>query len=92
MSKFFIRLGVLNKILSIPFIVALVQLFLIIFELFFQDKRNNVVIDIYSKALGQILIIIIPYIKCFSLSNQKKSQMSMFKKKLFTLFYLIISL
>ena len=81
MSKFCIKLGTFNKILSIPFLLALTQIILIIFELYFPGERKNVIMDPYSEGLGQIAIIIIPYIKCFSISNQKEKTKCQFTKK-----------
>ena len=71
MSKFCIKVGTFNKIISIPFLLALIQLIITIFELFYPEKIKHPFLGFYSESLGQIAIIIIPYLKCFSISAQK---------------------
>ena len=71
MSKFYIKIGTFNKIISIPFLLALIQLIITIFELFYPEKIKHPFLGFYSESLGQIAIIIIPYLKCFSISAQK---------------------
>ena len=81
MSKFFIKIGTFNKIISIPFLHALVQIIITINELFYPEKIKCPLINFYPDALAQIAIIIIPYIKCFSITNQKKKAKCQCSKK-----------
>ena len=81
MSKFCVKLGAINKKLSFPFFLALVQIVLIIFELYFPEQKINSVLSFYSEAFAQTAIIIIPYIKCLSISNQKEKTKCQCSKK-----------
>jgi hypothetical protein len=72
MPKFFIKLGTFNKILLFPFLLALSKIILFIFEAYYPEKQRNIILDGISKSFGQMAIKIIPYLKCFSLSNQKE--------------------
>ena len=71
MSKFYIKVGSFNKILSIPFLLALIQLIITIFEIFYPENIKHQLLGFYSESLGEILLIIIPYLKCFSISTKK---------------------
>ena len=95
MAKFCIRLGRLNKILSIPFLLTLIQIVLSIYNIYITNKISVSFIASVGQSLGQIAIKIIPYIKCFSISSQKektKCQCQCSKKKYFALFYLALYL
>ena len=71
MSKFYIKVGSFNKILSIPFLLALIQLIITIFEIFYPENIKHQLLGFYSESLGEIVLIIIPYWKCFSISTKK---------------------
>ena len=81
MPKFCIKIGTFNKIISIPFLLALVEIIIKIFELFYPEKIKCPFMRLYPDALGQIAIIIIPYIKCFSITTQKKKAKCQCSKK-----------
>ena len=74
MAKFCIRLGRFNKILLIPFLLTLVQIAITIYKLYFPKESGSFLIGIVGESLGQMAIIIIPYIKCFSVSRQKEKE------------------
>ena len=72
MPKFCIKLGTFKKVLLFPFLLALANIILIIFKLFYPEKQENLVMDGFSMAFGIMAVKIIPHLKCFSLSNQKE--------------------
>jgi len=74
MAKFCIRLGRFNKILLIPFLLTLVQIVITIYKLYFPKESGSFFIGGVGESLGQMAIIIIPYIKCFSVSRQKEKE------------------
>ena len=74
MAKFCIRLGRFNKILLIPFLLTLVQIAITIYKLYFPKESGSFFIGGVGESLGQMAIIIIPYIKCFSVSRQKEKE------------------
>ena len=74
MAKFCIRLGRFNKILLIPFLLTLVQIAITIYKLYFPKESGSFLIGGVGESLGQMAIIIIPYIKCFSVSRQKEKE------------------
>jgi len=72
MAEFCIRLGRFNKILSIPFLLTLIQIVISIYYLYITNKISVSFIASVGQSLGQIAIKIMPYIKCFSISSQKE--------------------
>ena len=92
MSKLLIKLGALNKKLLFPFFLALAQIILLIFELYYPERQNISFIDLYSEALGQIAIIIIPYLRCFSISHKKDKFKCQCSKKNFLHYFILLSL
>ena len=94
MAKFCIRLGRFNKILSIPFLLTLIQIVISIYYLYITNKISVSFIASVGQSLGQIVIKIIPYIKCFSISSQKEKTNGNVnaQKKYFALFYLALYL
>ena len=74
MAKFCIRLGRFNKILLIPFLLTLVQIAITIYKLYFPKESGSFLIGGVGESLGRMAIIIIPYIKCFSVSRKKKKK------------------
>ena len=92
MAKFFVKLGAFNKIILIPFLLALAKIFIIIVEHFYPEERKNLIMDSFSMSFGHIAIIIIPYIKCFSLSNQKKKTKCQCSKKNFLHYFILLIL
>ena len=92
MAKFFVKLGAFNKIILIPFLLALAKIFIIIVEHFYLEERKNLIMDSFSMSFGHIAIIIIPYIKCFSLSNQKKKTKCQCSKKNILHYFILLIL
>ena len=92
MAKFFVKLGAFNKIILIPFLLALAKIFIIIVEHFYPEERKNLIMDSFSMSFGHIAIIIIPYIKCFSLSNQKKKTKCQCSKKNILHYFILLIL
>ena len=82
MSKFYIKVGSFNKILSIPFLLVLIQLIITIFEIFYPENIKHQFLGFYSESLGEILLIIIPYLKCFSISAKKDKKNANVQKKI----------
>ena len=72
MSKSIIKIGEFKKILLLPFLLALTQIITIVFDDIIHEKVKNHALESTSVGLGQILIIIIPHIKLFSISNKKE--------------------
>ena len=96
MSKFCIRVGECNKKLLIPFLLALIQIISNIFNLFYPEDKKNPILESYSIGIGQALIIIIPHIKFFSLSNKGQNEdeknKSKCSKKNFLHYFILILL
>ena len=72
MSKSIIKIGEFKKILLLPFLLALTQIITIVFDDIIHEKVKNHALESTSVGLGQILIIIIPHITLFSISNKKE--------------------
>ena len=92
MSNCSIKVGTFNKVLSIPFLLALFQIIITIYELFYPEKIKTPFVNLYPDSFGQIAIIIIPYIKCFSFTTQKKKAKCQRPKKKNCLHYFILLL
>ena len=90
MSNCSIKVGTFNKVLSIPFLLALFQIIITIYELFYPEKIKTPFVNLYPDSFGQIAIIIIPYIKCFSFTTQKKKAKCQCSKKK-KIVYIILS-
>ena len=73
MSKFCIRKGIFNKKLLFPFFLAVVQLANGLINIYYTQIKNRLM-DLFSNSIGQMLIIIIPHIKYFSVSNKEKTK------------------
>jgi len=54
MSKFFIKIGTFNKIISIPFLLSLVQIIITICELFYPEKIKCPLINFYPDAFFRL--------------------------------------
>ena len=83
MSKFIFALGVVDNKLIWPFIYSLNQILTnLINDRYFKEKQNKNISNIGS-SLGEILIIIIPYISRFKDKNEKKrkKRKNMFQEK-----------
>ena len=93
MSKFFIRTGTFNIKSLIPFLLALAQVIIFIIDLYYPEEKSSFTMNSYSTGLGQIAIIILPYIKCFSISSQKKEKRCKCSKKIvcIILFYFFLA-
>ena len=72
MTKFCIAPGSFKKILLFPFLYSLANIIKTIYQMFYPEKQQNLIIDGFSNSFGIIAVKIIPHLKCFSLSNQKE--------------------
>ena len=72
MARCCIKPGSFKKILLFPFLYALANIIKTIYQFFYPEKQQNLVIDGFSNSFGIIAVKIIPHLKCFSLSNQKE--------------------
>ena len=89
MSNCFIKIGAFNKSLLLPFLLALIQIILLVFDHFVPEEIHNNILESYSIGLGDIAVIIIPHIKFFSISNQKGKEKCSISRKIF-LNYIIL--
>ena len=101
--KKLIGFGIISKKLFIPFFLALFQIIINIVDQLYSkefeycDEENkcktmtNGIMNQYSNAIGEILLIIIPHIKAFSHKNeQNKIEDNMSKKKMCGYYSLLI--
>ena len=81
MSNFFIKLGEFKKILLLPFLLALIQILLLVLDDIIHEKVKNHVLESTSMGLGKLAIIIIPHIKFFSISKKEEEKKCECSKK-----------
>ena len=81
MSNCFIRIGAFNKSLLLPFLLALIQIILLVFDHFVPEEIHNNILESYSIGLGDIAVIIIPHIKIFPFRIQKEKKNAPFQEK-----------
>ena len=93
MSKFIIRTGTFNIKLLIPFLLALAQVIIFIIDLYYPEEKSSFTMNSYSTGLGQIAIIILPYIKCFLFQVRKRKKDVNVQKKIvcIILFYFFLA-
>ena len=72
MAKFCIKIGDFNKLLLLPFSLALIQIIMLVFDHFVKEEIHNNVLESYSIGLGDIAVFIIPHIKFFLFRIKKK--------------------
>ena len=92
MSNCCIKLGSFNKKLSIPFLLALAQIIINIYNNFYYEENQSIMMDGCSEALGQIAIRIIPYIKCFSISSKDDKEGCQCSKKIGLHYFILLFL
>ena len=68
MSNHFISFGLLSKKLIIPILLTISQILIGILFILFPE--SNPILDLYSNSIGNMLIFVIPYLKCFSNTNK----------------------
>ena len=71
MSNFIIQLGIINRKLSIPFLLALFLLLNALFNAYFLEEYQDELMDNLISSLAQISIIILPKFKKFSSKREK---------------------
>ena len=67
MARCCIKPGSFKKILLFPFLYALANIIKTIYQFFYPEKQQNLVIDGFSNSFGIIAVKIMPHLKCFSL-------------------------
>ena len=94
MSKFCLRIGEIeiNKKTLLVSILSLFQTIIAIIELFFPEKRKNHFLESTSIGLGQLAVFIVPHIKFFSISNEKKKTKYKCSKKIFLHYFILLVL
>ena len=81
MDKCFLRFGAINHKLIVPFILLILSIIHIIYINYVLQNKANVIVTEISSSFGHMLIIIIPYIKCFSVRKGKNTNNSEKNKK-----------
>ena len=81
MSNFFIKLGEFKKALLLPFLLAFTQIITIVLDDIIHEEVKNHILESTSVGIGELLIIIIPHIKFFSISNKKEKTKCKCSKK-----------
>ncbi len=62
MSKSIIIFGGINKKLLLPFFLSLAQIILVIINENYPEKENNLVLQMYMLALGEMSIKLLPLV------------------------------
>ena len=92
MAQFCIKIGDFNKLLLLPFSLALIQIIMLVFVHFVKEEIHNNVLESYSIGLGDIAVFIIPHIKFFSISNKKEKTKCAFSRKIFLNYVILLFL
>jgi len=82
MSKFIIRFGEFKKALLLPFLLALTQIIIFVLDIFIPEKVKCYLLESTAIGLGEFAVIIIPYLKCFSISNKNEQTKCSCSKKI----------
>ena len=83
MSQCFIRKSTFGKWHIATFFLALTQIIINVFDKFYFIHRKNYILESYSKALGEIAIILVPQVEYSYYFNKKekaKAKCSITKK------------
>ena len=80
MSKCFLRLGIINNKLIVPFSLLILSIIHAFYINYILKNKPNVIITEISASIGHISIIIIPYIKCISFHKDKSKKFYEIKK------------
>lgn len=62
MVQTYITFGGLNKKLLLPLILSLAQIILILVNKYYPEKENNLILQEYMLALGEMSIKLLPFI------------------------------
>ena len=90
MSDCFIRKDSFRKWHTTAFLLALVQIIINTFDKFYFIHRKNYILQTYTKALGEIAVILIPQRKYSNfLKIQRNRKYSIFKRPCFHIFILL---
>ena len=90
MSECFIKRSTFKKLHLISFFLAFTQIIINVINKYYPEDRKNMILELYSKSLGEILVIIIPHIKYFSISNKIKLIKADIPKRIIALHYFIL--
>ena len=81
MSKIIISFGEFKKALLLPFLLALTQIIIFVLDIIIDEQPKCHFLESTAIGLGEFAVIIIPYLKCFSISNKnEKTKCSCSKK------------
>ena len=92
MPKCFIKLGEFKKALLLPLSLAFTQIILLVLDNIIHEKVKNHILESTSLGIGELLIIIIPHIKFFSISNKKEKTKCKCSKKIFLHYFILLIL
>ena len=91
MSKIIISFGEFKKALLLPFLLALTQIIIFVLDLIIYEQPKCHFLESTAIGLGEFAVIIIPYLKCFSISNKnEKTKCSCSKKSCLNYIILLI--
>ena len=82
MSKFIIRFGEFKKALLLPFLLALTQIIIFVLDIVIPEIVKSHFLESTAIGLGEFAVIIIPYLKCFSISNKNEQTKCSCSKKI----------
>jgi len=94
MSECFIRKSTFGKWHLIAFFLALIQIIINVFDKFFFIHRKNYILETYSKALGEIAIILVPQKKQsnYLLKENKTKAKCIITKKICLHYFILLLL
>ena len=81
MPKCFIKIGEMKNTLFLPSFTTFAQIILLVIDAIYPEVIKNHILESTSIGQGELAIIIMPYLKCFSESNTKKKIKSECSKK-----------
>ena len=79
MVQTYITFGGLNKKLLLPLILSLAQIILILVNKYYPEKENNLILQEYMLALGEMSIKLLPFI--LHISNKPHQKKKLLKIK-----------
>ena len=80
MVQTYITFGGLNKKLLLPLILSLAQIILILVNKYYPEKENNLILQEYMLALGEMSIKLLPFILHISNKATPKEKIAKNKK------------
>jgi hypothetical protein len=90
MSKSIIIFGGINKKLLLPFFLSLAQIVLVIINENYPEKENNLVLQMYMLALGEMSIKLLPLV--LKISDKENSKEKIIKKRKCLHYFLLLFL